>query len=174
NVALPRAQKSKPAAELVETGKRHRTIGKSPTPLLFQVGLPALDAFPRKLWTKIAVRVARELDHEQMVNPNLHDVMGYQPLRRAIAGYLRIARDIACSADQIMITAGFQGALGLIIQALLKPGAKVWVEDPGYFSARNLLQQATLRLVGVRIDDGGFDVAAATRSSPDAALALVT
>jgi GntR family transcriptional regulator / MocR family aminotransferase len=109
-----------------------------------------------------------------MVNPNLHDAMGYEPLRLAIASYLRIARDITCSADQILITAGFQGALGLIIQALLKPGAKVWVEDPGYVFARNLLQQAALRLVGVRIDDGGFDVAAATRSSPDAALALVT
>jgi Aminotransferase class I and II len=109
-----------------------------------------------------------------MANPNLHDVMGYEPLRRAIASYLRIARDITCSADQILITAGFQGALGLIIQALLKPGAKVWVEDPGYFFARNLLQQAPLRLVGVRIDDGGLNVAAATRSAPDAALALVT
>jgi GntR family transcriptional regulator / MocR family aminotransferase len=174
NVALPRAQKSRPAAELVETGKRHRPLGKPPTPLLFQVGLPALDAFPRKLWTKIAVRVARGLDHEQMVNPNLHDAMGYEPLRLAIASYLRIARDITCSADQILITAGFQGALGLIIQALLKPGAKVWVEDPGYVFARNLLLQAGLRLVGVRIDDGGFDVAAATRNSPDAALALVT
>jgi GntR family transcriptional regulator/MocR family aminotransferase len=61
---------------------------------------------------------------------------------------LRIAWDITCSADQILITAGFQGALGLIIQVLLKPGAKVWVEDPGYFFARNLLQQPPLRLVG--------------------------
>src|SRR5262245_46730507 len=174
NVALPRAQKAKPAAELAETGKRHRTISKAPAPLLFQVGLPALDAFPRKLWTKIAVRVARELDHEQMVNPNLHDLMGYEPLRLAIASYLRIARDITCSAEQIMITAGFQGALGLIIQALLRPGAKVLVEDPGYVPARILLQQAPLRLVGVRIDDGGFAIAAASRSSPDAALALVT
>ena len=41
-----------------------------------------------------------------------------------------------------LITAGFQGALGLIIQALLKPGVKVWVEDPGYVFARNLLQQS--------------------------------
>ena len=174
NVELPRARKSKPTAEPVETGKHHRTIHTSPTPLLFQVGLPALDAFPRKLWTQIAVRTARQLDHEQMVNPNLHCGMGYEPLRLAIASYLRIARGITCPADQILITAGFQGALGLIIQALLKPGLKVWVEDPGYVSARNLLRQAQLRLVGVRIDDGGFDVAAAIRSAPDAALALVT
>jgi GntR family transcriptional regulator / MocR family aminotransferase len=173
-VALPRAQKSRPAAELAHSDQAHGTISRSPAPLLFQVGLPALDAFPRKQWTQIAVRVARQFEHEQMVNPNLYDVMGYEPLRRAIASYLRIARDITCSADQILITAGFQGALGLIVQALLKPGAKVWVEDPGYVFARNLLRQAGLRLVGVRIDDGGFDVAAATRSSPDAALALVT
>jgi GntR family transcriptional regulator / MocR family aminotransferase len=168
NVALPRAGKSKPSAEPAETGGNlRRSISTPPTPLLFRVGLPALDAFPRKQWTRIAARVARQLDGEQMANPNLHDVMGYEPLRRAIASYLRIARDITCSADQILITAGFQGALGLIIQALLKPGAKVWVEDPGYFFARNLLQQAPLRLVGVRIDDGGLNVAAATRSAPD-------
>ena len=130
NVALPRARKSRPTAELVETGKHHRAIRTPPTPLLFQVGLPALDAFPRKLWTQIAVRIARQLDHEQMVNPNLHCGMGYEPLRLAIASYLRIARDITCSADQILITAGFQGALGLIIQALLKPGVKVGSRIP--------------------------------------------
>ncbi len=173
SVALPRARKSRSAPERMETEKQDRTAG-TPTPLLFQVGLPALDAFPRKLWTQTTVRTARQLDHEQMVNPNLHYRMGYEPLRLAIASYLRIARDITCSADQILITAGFQGALGLVIAALLKPGAKVLVEDPGYVFARNLLQQARLRLVGVRIDDGGFDVAAAMRSAPDAALALVT
>jgi GntR family transcriptional regulator/MocR family aminotransferase len=174
NVALPRGRKPRPTADLVETSKGPRTIRTPPTPLLFQVGVPALDSFPRKQWTRIAARVARQLDDDQMINPNLHGIMGYEPLRIAIASYLRIARDITCSADQILITAGFQGALGLIIQALLKPAAKVWVEDPGYVFARNLLQQASLRLVGVRIDDGGFDVTAAIRSAPDAALALVT
>src|SRR5689334_21811266 len=59
NVALPRAQRSRHAAELEDAGERHRPVGKPPAPLLFQVGLPALDAFPRKIWTKIAVRVAR-------------------------------------------------------------------------------------------------------------------
>jgi hypothetical protein len=54
--------------------------------------------FPRKLWTQIVVRVARQLDHEQMVNPNVHRGMGYEPLRLATASYLRIARDITCSA----------------------------------------------------------------------------
>src|SRR6478736_5253110 len=109
NVALPRVRKWRPTAELVETGEHHRTVRTPPTPLLFQVGLPTLNVFPRKLWTQIVVRVARQLDHEQMVHPNLHCGMGYEPLRLAIASYLQIARDITCSADQILITAGFQG-----------------------------------------------------------------
>jgi GntR family transcriptional regulator/MocR family aminotransferase len=176
NPGLQRVLKQVPPTKFAATpGKvRSEHTRTSPRPLLFQVGSPALDAFPRKQWTQIATRVARQLDSEQMANPNLYDVMGYEPLRRAIASYLQISRDIACSADQILITAGFQGALGLIIQALVKPGAKVLVEDPGYFFARNLLQHAPLRLVGGKIDDGGLDVAAAIRSASDAALALVT
>src|SRR5439155_13220094 len=63
NVALPRARKSMPSAELAETGAKLRgSISTPPTPLLFQVGSPALDAFPRKQWTRIAARVARQLD----------------------------------------------------------------------------------------------------------------
>src|SRR5215468_7971200 len=80
NVALPRTRKSKSAAGLpVEPCERSMTVRTPPTPLLFQVGLPALDAFPRKLWTQIAVRTARQLDHEQMVNPNPHCGMATSP-----------------------------------------------------------------------------------------------
>jgi GntR family transcriptional regulator / MocR family aminotransferase len=114
----------------------------------------------------------RSVDVEQLAHP--HDVMGYEPLRHAIASYLRIARDIACTADQIMITAGFQGALGFVVQALLAPRDEVWVEDPGYFFAHELLRQSHLRLNPVPVDAEGLDVAAGTRIAPGAALAVVT
>ena len=143
-----------------------------PTPLMFQMGLPALDAFPRKLWAHTAVRIARQLDVEQLAHP--HDVFGYTPLRQAIASYLRIARDVSCSADQIMITAGFQGALGVIVQALLQPGDRVWVEDPGYFFARELLVHAGARPFAAPVDDEGLNVASAAALAPRATLALVT
>src|SRR5215510_3198108 len=143
-----------------------------PGPLLFQMGLPALDVFPRKPWSQIAARIVRSVDVEQLAHP--HDVMGYEPLRHAIASYLRIARDIACSADQIMITAGFQGALGFITQALLAPRDEVWVEDPGYFFAHELLRQSHLRLSPIPVDEEGLDVTAGTRIAPGAALAVVT
>jgi GntR family transcriptional regulator / MocR family aminotransferase len=173
NPALPRARKPISFAKVAEPSHGGaQQVSLPPVPLLLQMGLPALDAFPRKQWVQIATRVTRGHDVEQLAYP--HDALGYAPLRRAIASYLRIARDISCSADQILITAGFQGALGLIVQALLKPGDKVWLEDPGYFFARDLLKQAPLRLVPIKVDAEGVDVSAGTRAAPDATLALVT
>jgi GntR family transcriptional regulator / MocR family aminotransferase len=156
----------------VKTVSRAQRLRLPPGSLLFQMGQPALDVFPRKLWSQISARVVRSLDVEQLAHP--HDIMGYEPLRHAIASYLRIARDIACSADQIMITAGFQGALGFIAQALLAPRDEVWVEDPGYFFAHELLRQSHLRLCPIPVDSEGIDVAAGTRIAPGAALAVVT
>ena len=141
-------------------------------PLLFQMGLPALDAFPRKPWAQIASRVARRFDVEQFAHPC--DVMGYEPLRRAIANHLRFARGISCTADQILITSGSLGALELVAQTLLKPDDTVWVEDPGYFHARDVLLRAAPRIVGVKVDEDGLDVAAGAEAAPDAALAVVT
>jgi GntR family transcriptional regulator/MocR family aminotransferase len=82
----------------------------------FQMGLPALDAFPRKLWARLVARRARGLSASAMIS---QDPAGYAPLRQAIAGYLTIARAIRCSAGQVFITAGYQGALGLLTRALL-------------------------------------------------------
>jgi GntR family transcriptional regulator / MocR family aminotransferase len=175
NPALPRGKR--PRSYGTAAGQIDEATPQAPlhsTPLLFQAGLPALDAFPRKPWAQIAVRVSRQLDFEQMAFPGHLDPMGYAPLRRAIASYLRIARDVSCSAEQIMITAGFQGALGLIAQTLLEPGDKVWVEDPGYFQAHWLLRAMALHIVGVRIDEEGLDVGAGTAAHADAVLAVVT
>ena len=173
NPATPLNEKPMPsgaAAEPVDA----QAIRVRPAPPLFQMGLPALDAFPRKQWAQIATRVVRQLDFEQLAGAGHVDAMGYEPLRRAIASHLRIARGVSCSAEQILITCGFQGALGVIVQALLEPGDKVWVEDPGYFRAQHLLRQAPLQLVGVKVDEHGLDVGAGIATAADAALAVVT
>src|SRR5437763_1819424 len=77
---------------------------------------------------------------------------GLGQLRQAIVRYLALARGIECSADEVVITAGFQGALALLARLLLKPGDPVWVEDPGYFLAREGLTLAGARLVPVPVD----------------------
>src|SRR5204863_4085021 len=168
NPSLPAERK--PIAFASSARKPAHASRLPPKPLLFQMGLPALDAFPRKPWAQVTGRVARRFDIEQFAHP--HDVLGYEALRQTIASQLRITRGIACGADQIVITAGALGALELIAQTLLTAGDEVWVEDPGYFFSRDILLKAGARLTGVQVDAEGLDVADGIARAPAARLAV--
>lgn len=137
----------------------------------FRMGLPALDAFPRKTWTALTVRAARAIGAEAMAYA---DPAGLPALRQAIAAYLGVARGFHCGAERIVITAGFQGALALARQVLLKQGDPVWIEDPAYPLTRQSLEAAGARLVPVRVDRQGMRVASGRVAAPRARLAVVT
>ncbi|MEZ5402171.1 MAG: PLP-dependent aminotransferase family protein [Bryobacteraceae bacterium] len=137
----------------------------------FQMGQPALDAFPLKLWTRLAARHARALTPSMMAT---WDSMGYRPLREAVASYVAVSRGAICSADHVIITPGFQAGLGMIARVLLEPGDRVWVEDPCYFAARDALRLAGARLVGVPVDAEGMDAGFGAARASDARFAYVT
>ncbi len=137
----------------------------------FQLGLPALDVFPRALWARLTARSARRLSGNLLAYP---DVFGLFELREAIASYLAVSRGVLCEPEQIVITGGYQAALDLVVRLLLRPGDEVWFEEPGYFLARLGLQAAGLALRAIPVDSEGLDVDEARRSAPHARLAVVT
>ena len=140
-------------------------------PALFRMGLPALDAFPHKVWSRLFARQARSMS---VVDLAYQSPAGHESLRIEVARYLAVARGVTCAPEQVFITGGFQGALGLIMRCLLQPGDTAWVEDPGYDNARNALRLAGARLVGVPVDGDGIDVARAVAKAPPARLVVVT
>jgi GntR family transcriptional regulator / MocR family aminotransferase len=140
-------------------------------PRPFQMGLPALDAFPRKIWSHVVARQARELTAHEMAYP---DAAGFAPLRQAIARYLATSRGIACTWRHIVVTNGYQDALGLIAEVLLDRDDKVWFEDPCYLLARAAFEKAGTRLVPVRVDAEGLRVAEGVARARRARLAVVT
>ncbi|WP_338758933.1 PLP-dependent aminotransferase family protein [Massilia sp. METH4] len=139
--------------------------------LPFQLGLPALDAFPRKTWARLTGRCLRTLDTAAMLYPH---PAGYEPLRRAIATYLGVSRGISCSHEQVFVTGGYRGALDLVCRTLLQPGDLGWYEDPGYVHARHHLLNAGMRLAPIPVDDEGMNVAVGLRVAADARFAVVT
>lgn len=161
---------SSPPAQTVRA-PRSLPAGEEWTPRPFQLGLPALDAFPLRVWARLAGRCARQWPMSAMIHQS---AFGYRPLREAIAAYLAVARGIACTPEQVVITGGFQAALGLITRALLRDKDAVWVEDPGYFYARKALTAAGARAIPVPVDARGIDVSAGCASAPQARLAVVT
>lgn len=137
----------------------------------FQLGLPALDAFPRKTWARLAGRNVRALETAAMTYP---DPAGYAPLRRAIATYLGISRGIACSHEQVFVTAGYRGALELVRRTLLQAGDLGWYEDPGYVLARQFLERAGMRLEPVPVDEEGLNVSIGQQRAARARFVVVT
>jgi GntR family transcriptional regulator/MocR family aminotransferase len=140
-------------------------------PLPFQRGLPALDAFPRKLWSALSAKAARAMAEADLGYP---DVCGSPPLREEIVAYLGLARGIVCAPHQVLVTNGYQGALTLVRQILLRPGDPVWVEDPGHPQAFQALEVGGASLVPVPVDAEGMRVTAGLTAAPKARLAVVT
>ena len=140
-----------------------------PTP--FMLGVPALDAFPRKTWSRLAGRSLRRLETSAMLVP---DPAGFGPLRQAIAKYLGISRGIACEPEQVFVTTGYRGALDLVQRTLLKAGDTGWYEDPGYIFAREFLLRCGLRLMPVPVDEEGLCVEEGRRLLEHARFAVVT
>lgn len=141
------------------------------TPLPFQMGVPAQDAFPFTLWSRIVGRAARAAAAAPVGYP---DPRGHPELRCEIAAVLAIARGIRCTPEQIFITAGYSGALGLVIRALRLDGTTAWMEEPGFPLTRRALHLAGMTVVPVPADGGGMDVDAGIARAPAAGLAVVT
>ena len=75
------------------------------------------------------------------------DPAGLAELRGALAGYLRRSRGIQCAPEEILVTRGIAGGLGLIAAALLRPGDRAGVEEPGYPVARDVLAAHGVQVV---------------------------
>jgi GntR family transcriptional regulator/MocR family aminotransferase len=140
-------------------------------PALLRPGLPALDAFPFKVWSRLAVRQQRSLPPSRLDYPG---PAGYGPLRAAIAAYLQRARGIACAPEQVFVCAGYRAVLALVCRALLRPQDLAWVENPGYPMALETLRQAGARLHPVPVDGAGLCVEVGLRQAAEARFALVT
>lgn len=144
---------------------------QGPPPLAFQMGVPAQDAFPRTLWSRLLARAARDA---ALVPAGYPDPRGDPVLRREIAASLAIARGMRCSPDQVLITAGYAGALGLTVHALRLWGGTAWMEDPGFPQTRQALELAGMTITAVPVDGDGLRVTDGMRLAPDADLAVVT
>jgi GntR family transcriptional regulator/MocR family aminotransferase len=140
-------------------------------PLTFQMGVPAQDAFPFKLWSRVLIRETRRAAVAPVTYP---DPRGDPELRKELAAYLGLARGIRCNPSQLFITGGFSGALGLAIRGLQLGKTEAWTEDPGFPLTRIALSLSGMNVAAVPVDAEGLDVEAGVRIAPGAKLAVVT
>jgi GntR family transcriptional regulator/MocR family aminotransferase len=162
---LPAAAAADKEELLSEDFRYHSDQGR-----VFQMGVPAHDAFPATLWA----RLHRQAVQVTSMRTGHSDPRGLLELRAALAAHVAIARGIECSPEQIIVTAGFRGGLGISLCAIGAAGRQAWVEDPGYPVTRRALEISGVHPVAVPIDGHGLVVERGRDVAPVAALAVVT
>jgi GntR family transcriptional regulator/MocR family aminotransferase len=170
--SLPAASPQQPGEAGPRPGRRPLARGPAtrlqrPAPWLtagrpFGLGGTAVDHFPAEVWASLIARHTRRPERAALRYGNS---MGHAPFREAIADYLRAARAVRCTAEQIMVVAGSQQALELTARVLADPGDEVLLEEPGYWGARDVFSMARCRLRGIAVDDEGIEVAALPRGT---------
>jgi len=146
-------------------------LWRPPHLLPFQMGVPALDEFPRKIWARLGARYLRGMRSGDLDYPSPH---GLPALRSAIASYLQVSRGIDCGAHQVFITSGWRSSLSLVAHTLLHAGERAWVEDPGYPTTRQVLRQFGMEIEAVPVDAEGMDVEQAITRPHPAQFVMVT
>lgn len=133
------------------------------------IALP--EEFPVGLWSRLVMRHARQVASDATA---YGDPMGLESFRNALAQYLEAFRGVRCDESRILVTAGSQHALQICALALLDPGDRVWIEEPGFPGAQQAFRAAGGQLVAVPVDSAGLDVASGRHRESRVRAAYVT
>lgn len=133
------------------------TFDDAPPPghINFGVGQPSADLLPVQL---IEMASADFLRSAQPFDFNYGERQGDLSFREALADFLGRNYGQRAKADSLMVTAGNSQALAFVCTQLTRPGDTVFVEEPSYFLAFNILRDHHLKLVGIPIDENGMDM----------------
>ena len=121
----------------------------------FRANQPALDLFPTALWAQVAAHRLRRVSTKLLAGG---EILGYRPLREAVAEYLNTSRGVRCTAEQVLIVSGAQEGLDRTSRLLLNPGDPAWMEEPGYPGAAAVLRAVGARICRVPVDAEGLDL----------------
>lgn len=140
----------------VHTEAVHRTVGKYPRneryDYDFKTNIVDNGCFPFSTWAHLSRRVLSEYSARLL---EATDPRGVLQLRQEIAHYLHDFRGIAVSPENIVVGAGLEYLIGLLIQ-LLGHGHVYAVENPGYRKLAQIVTQNSAALRPIPLDKSGL------------------
>jgi 2-aminoadipate transaminase len=119
-------------------------------------GAPSAETFPIEEMADIASRVIRERGAFVL---QYGPTRGQGKLVEAVVEIMRARGVERARTSEVVMTTGSQQGLDLTARILLDAGDVAMVELPSYIGGIIALHNARARMVGVRQDDGGIDIA---------------
>lgn len=118
----------------------------------FMPGVPDVESFPFSVWRRLVGKYL-SADQSHLLN---YAHTGYGPLKVMLANYLRVTRMMPVDPKQVIIINGSHQAIDLCARMLADHGDRAWIEDPGYWGARNVLAAAGLEVTPIALDAKGL------------------
>lgn len=123
--------------------------------IVFNEGAPDTRLAPLKELSRAYKRVFHRQGRWRLLGYG--NERGDVKLREMLSLMLSRDRGVPVATDDICITRGSQMALYLAARVLVRPGDKVAVENPGYYAARKLFQDAGAVLETIDVDQDGMN-----------------
>jgi GntR family transcriptional regulator/MocR family aminotransferase len=163
------AETPHPHAAHVFSGRQHAILNNSNIPIDFWTQRTDPRAFPLKTWRRLVMQSLATAGHNLT---EYGDPCGLMALRTEIAAHVGNTRGIQVRPEQVVILAGAQLALNLVLRLLASQGDEIVVENPCNQGAAYLFESHQLRLRPIAIDRAGIDATAV--AATDARLAYLT
>ncbi|MEM9496138.1 MAG: PLP-dependent aminotransferase family protein [Pseudomonadota bacterium] len=112
---------------------------------------PSLERFPLQTWRRCMSKAA-----SRAPEPDYGDPRGEDTLRREICSYLRRARGLSASPEDIIVTNGAVHAMHILSELFLDKKSKVAFENPGYPLARQTFALSGAEIAACRVDTDGI------------------
>ena len=141
-----------------------------PTVISLAGGNPASETFPARELAGIAREI---LLNQPDLALQYNTPRGYAPFRELLVKRLKEKEGIGRDFDDLFIVTGGQQAVDLTTKVFCDEGDVVLVEEPSFIGALNSFRSYAARLVGVKLEEDGVDVAAlekAMEANPNAKL----
>ncbi len=123
--------------------------------IAFRPGLPPLDVFPVRQWQILTNNYWKEVTFSEM---SYGSPLGLEALRKNIADYLKIYRNINCDYEQVVIVTGSLHSLSIIGDLMLDEGDQVIVENPTYANAMAIFKSLKAKIIPSQLDDEGLSL----------------
>ena len=147
-------------AQLSEAGKSFltnttRINSTDDKGVAFRPGVPPLDLFPVTKWKKLQNDYWRFVKASDL---SYHSGAGEEALRKTLASYLNLRRNVRCNYEQIFVVGGSLQSLYLIGSLLANPGDQVFVEDPTFPNVHSIFKGLRALTAGIPLDSEGIDL----------------
>lgn len=113
-----------------------------------------VESFPYSIWRKINKEILGEENKELL---QIGHSQGDRNLREDINNYLRFSRGVNAKIDNIIIGAGTEYLIQIIIN-ILGRNKRFSVEEPGYYKIKKILKINGVNPIPISIDNQGVNV----------------